>query len=55
MNTHPCSIAGCDREAEVNGMCSAHFTAALVHGVFHTPSRRQPIAPASSSSQHVTA
>lgn len=30
-----CSIAGCTREAEVNGMCCTHFTAALVHGALH--------------------
>ena len=40
MGGHICSIAGCDREAEVRGMCSAHFTAALTHGVFHMPEAR---------------
>lgn len=40
MTSHTCSIAGCEREAEANGMCSAHFTAALVHGVFHPTHRR---------------
>lgn len=27
-----CSIAGCTHEAEEAGLCTAHFTSALVHG-----------------------
>lgn len=31
-----CGIAGCTHEAEEAGMCSMHFTSALVHGAFAT-------------------
>ncbi|KAB8288386.1 hypothetical protein DSM100688_0953 [Bifidobacterium ramosum] len=32
MERRHCSIVGCGHEAEEYGLCTAHFTSALVHG-----------------------
>lgn len=54
MTSHICSIVGCDREVEANGMCAQHFTSALVHGVFHTH-RRNAAHPAVQAAQRAVA
>ncbi|WP_204314832.1 hypothetical protein [Bifidobacterium aerophilum] len=40
MGRNVCSIMGCSHEAIDSGMCSAHFTAALVHGTIQYAGNR---------------